>query len=143
VKPGYHLLASRQQKQRSHCNFLRGHAKRAQTNILLLVAVASGYNARTMLVASRARSTQSNRGANARNDEMFYRILRAPPGYPAHQKLTVAAYRTLEDTSADGSGRFFSTFEEARAAIPGAARRLEFEPAYQFLELWESSEPDG
>jgi hypothetical protein len=80
---------------------------------------------------------------------MFYRILKAPPGYPSHQKYMVAEYTTLEFDSCRGNvkaidgSRFFATLEEARKAIPSDARQLPFEPEYQFLELWESSMSGG
>lgn len=77
---------------------------------------------------------------------MFYRILKAPPGYPSHQNYMVAEYTTLEFDSCCGNvktidgSRFFATLEEARKAIPCGARQLPFEPEHQFLELWELSE---
>jgi hypothetical protein len=77
---------------------------------------------------------------------MFYRILIAPPGYPAHQKYMVSEYSSLEYKSycgsledVDGSG-FFATLEDARKAIPGDVRQLPFRPDRQFVELWESPE---
>jgi hypothetical protein len=80
---------------------------------------------------------------------MFYRILMAPPGYAPHQRFMVATYKTLEFDSCtgsvnnlDGSG-FFGSLEEARQAMPTDATRLPFQPQHQFLELWESSQPDG
>jgi hypothetical protein len=78
---------------------------------------------------------------------VFYRILRAPPGYPAHQKYMVSAYTTLEYSSSCGyianevGTRFFATLEEARQAMPQDARKLPFEQEDQFLELWEVSAP--
>lgn len=80
---------------------------------------------------------------------MFYRVLAAPPGYPAHQKYMVAEYTALDFDSCRGNvkttdgSRFFATLEEARKAIPCDGRQLPFEPEYQFLELWESSEAGG
>jgi hypothetical protein len=75
---------------------------------------------------------------------MIYRILAAPPGYPPGHNYMVAAYETLEYGSsvgivrgADGC-RFTATLEEARSLLPSDARRLAFEPEYQFLELWEA-----
>ena len=61
----------------------------------------------------------------------------------------LAKYRTLDYASsfgnvknADGSP-FFASVEEARKAIPtGVRQRLPFEPDHQFVELWESSEPN-
>ncbi len=79
--------------------------------------------------------------------EMFYRILMAPPGYAPHQKYMLAAYKTLEFDSCTGGvnnsdgSRFFGSLEETRQAIPGDANQLPFHPEHQFLELWESSQP--
>jgi hypothetical protein len=80
-------------------------------------------------------------------DGMFYRIMMAPPGYAPHQRYMVAAYRTLELpatgsvglNNADGSP-FFSSLEEARRVIPANAKKLPFEPRWQFFELWEASD---
>jgi hypothetical protein len=74
---------------------------------------------------------------------VFYRILKAPPGYGPDQNYLVAIYETLDYdsmkrsiTKQDGS-KFAATREEARNMIPRSAIRLPFEPEYQFLELWE------
>jgi hypothetical protein len=75
---------------------------------------------------------------------MIYRILAAPPGYPPLHNYMVAAYATLEYGSCLGNVRkadgtlFAVTLEEARSLLPADAKRLPFEPKYQFLELWES-----
>ena len=75
---------------------------------------------------------------------MFYRIIRAPPGYPAHQTFMLAAYETLACDSCKGGAKnvesspFFESLEDARKAIPADARRLPCAPEYQFIELWES-----
>ncbi len=76
--------------------------------------------------------------------EVFYRILKAPPGYPPEQQYLVAAYETLDYysckggiTKDDGSG-FSVTLEEARQMIPTGATRLHSQPDHQFLELWEA-----
>jgi hypothetical protein len=76
---------------------------------------------------------------------VYYRILSAPPGYPPHQRYIVAAYQNLAYDSCLGrltneeGSQFVETLEEARRMIPEQARRLPFEPEYQFLELWEST----
>lgn len=49
---------------------------------------------------------------------------------------------SLLGTAPSPLGRgFFPTIEEARAAIPGAAKQLDIPPVYQFLEAWEMEEP--
>ena len=55
---------------------------------------------------------------------MFYRILKAPPGYPPEQQYQVVAYETLAYdspkfwvTKEDG-GNAVATLEEARRMIP-------------------------
>ena len=74
---------------------------------------------------------------------MFYRILKAPPGYPPHQNFVVVAYETLEFESSCGRTKnsdgtvFFATLEEAREGLPVDARQLSFLPEAQFVELWE------
>jgi hypothetical protein len=74
---------------------------------------------------------------------MFYRILRAPPGYPPDQQYLVAAYETLDYASSkfwltkDDGSKFTATLEEARRLIPSGARHLPSQPDHQFLELWE------
>ena len=81
---------------------------------------------------------------------MFYRILFAPPGYPPDHRFMVGEYRDLEWGSFLGSvavtsptgSKFFETLDDARAAIPQPARQLPFERDAQFIELWESLEPD-
>ena len=74
---------------------------------------------------------------------MFYRILRAAPGYPPEQQYLVGAYETLDYhsckfqlTKHDGS-EFVATLEDARQMLPPGAKRLSFQPDSQFLELWE------
>ncbi len=78
---------------------------------------------------------------------MFYRIMTAPPRYLPEQKYMVGAYGTLQFESAaaylttrNGSN-FFATLEAAREALPAAARRLPYQPEYQFVELWEALLP--
>jgi hypothetical protein len=73
---------------------------------------------------------------------MFFRIIKAPPGYPPDQKYLVAAYETKDARSkrydvmkTDGS-LFAATIEEARQMIPNNSMPLSFEPDGQFLELW-------
>jgi hypothetical protein len=74
---------------------------------------------------------------------MFYRILKAPPGYPADQQYLVAAYGTLAYSSSkyfltkDDGSKFTASLEEARRLIPSGARSLPSQPDHQFLELWE------
>jgi len=77
---------------------------------------------------------------------MFYRIVKAPPGYAPDQKYLVAAYETMDARSkkcnvkkADG-GLFVATVEEARRMIPNNATPHSFEPNDQFLELWEAED---
>jgi hypothetical protein len=76
---------------------------------------------------------------------MYYRILRSPPGYLPSQNFMVAEYGTLDFASMRRNVRsgvgllFFATIEDARGAIPGAARRLEYVPEFQLIELWESA----
>ena len=80
---------------------------------------------------------------------MFFRIVKAPPGYAPAQKFLVAAYETEDACSksynvrkADGT-LFASTLEEARRLMPSNATRLSFEPDGQFLELWEERNGDA
>jgi hypothetical protein len=57
----------------------------------------------------------------------------------------VVAYKTLDFESSvkkTGGTIFAATLEAARSLLPGDARRLPFEPEYQFLELWETDGPD-
>ena len=75
---------------------------------------------------------------------MFYRILKAPPGYPPNQQYLVGAYQALDYdsyvfpvTKVDGS-RFAATLHEAREMIPKGARLLPSQPESFFLELWEA-----
>jgi hypothetical protein len=80
---------------------------------------------------------------------MISRILAVPPGYPPECNYMVAAYRILEHDSCVGSvrradrSRFTATLEETRGLLPPDARRLPFEPEYQFLELWGSDGGTG
>jgi hypothetical protein len=74
---------------------------------------------------------------------MFYRIMKAPPGYPPEQQYLVGAYQSLAYdsylspiTKADGS-RFAATLDEARRMVPAGARLLSSPPEDQFVELWE------
>ncbi len=74
---------------------------------------------------------------------MFYRIIKAPPGFAPDQKYMVAAYETLDMSSKkfevkrkDGT-LFAATLDEARQMMPSKARCCHFEPFGQFLELWE------
>ena len=75
---------------------------------------------------------------------MFYRILKAPPGYSPEQQYLVAAYETLAYDSSkfwvttDDGNTFVATLEEARRVIPKGARLLPSQPDHQFLELWEA-----
>jgi hypothetical protein len=80
---------------------------------------------------------------------MYYRIIKAPPGYGPTENYMVAAYETAELPSkgtairkADGS-RFTATLEEARKMLPPDAKPVSFEPYYQSLELWEVKEQGG
>jgi len=72
---------------------------------------------------------------------MFYRISKAPPGYPAEQQYLVAAYETLAYDSSkfwvtrDDGSKFTATLEEARRLIPSGARRLPSQPHHQFLDI--------
>jgi hypothetical protein len=75
---------------------------------------------------------------------MIYRILTAPPGYPAEARFWVCSYGNLDFDSGvciltreDGE-KFAATLEEARRMIPKGAVRLPFEPKAQFIELWEA-----
>jgi len=75
---------------------------------------------------------------------MFYRIIKAPPGYAPDQNYLVAAYETVDACSkkynvrnADGT-LFAATLEEARRMMPTNAKPHQFEPTDQFLELWEA-----
>ena len=74
---------------------------------------------------------------------MYYRILKAPPGYGPDRNFMVVAYETLELSSQLGRGKkyagalFARTLEEARLHIPTPASQLPFEPDHQFVELWE------
>ena len=77
---------------------------------------------------------------------MFYRIVKAPPGYAPDQNYLVAAYQTMDArskkcniTKADGS-LFAATLEEARRMIPTNATPHSFEPTDQFLEVWEAED---
>jgi len=73
---------------------------------------------------------------------MFYRILKAAPGYPKDQQFSVATYNDLALDSAGGyltndqGSRYVASLHEARQLIPENARRLPFERTNQFLELY-------
>ena len=75
---------------------------------------------------------------------MFYRIIKAPPGYAVEQKYLVAAYETMDllsrkhnVTREDGT-LFATTLEEAREMLPKNAKQQPYQPSDQFLELWEA-----
>ncbi len=75
---------------------------------------------------------------------MFYRILRAPPGYPSQQHYRVLAYESLEYdsvkfwvTKEDGA-KSVATLEEARRLLPAGARYVHSQADHQFIELWEA-----
>ena len=78
-----------------------------------------------------------------RETVMYYRILKAPPGYSSDQSFMLVQYRDLDYASRCGSVKnslgteFFGTIEEARHYLPVTARKLPFESEHQFLELWE------
>lgn len=77
---------------------------------------------------------------------MYYRVMTSPPGCGPNERYMVGMYGTLDMESwthylDELNGRpYFPTLEDARAALPGDARRLPFEPRYQLLELWTDSE---
>lgn len=81
-----------------------------------------------------------------RGNEMFFRIIAAPPGYAPEERYMVAAYDSLDfnslkyTLSTTSGSKFAATLEEARRMIPGSARRLSLERDCQFLELWEGCE---
>jgi hypothetical protein len=74
---------------------------------------------------------------------MFYRIIKAPPGYALEQQYLVGAYETLEydsfrfNMTKDDGTKFAPNLDEAYRMIPTSAKRLPFDPEFQFLELWE------
>lgn len=80
---------------------------------------------------------------------MFYRIIKAPPGYAAGQNYLVAAYETRDALSKnykvrrDDGTLFAATLEDARRMLPENAKQLPFEPIAQFLELWEAESEPG
>lgn len=74
---------------------------------------------------------------------MYYRIMRAPPGYPEDQKYLVGRYKNADTCDGfagylkkeDGT-RFAATLEEARYMLPENSTLMPFKPVDQFLELW-------
>lgn len=75
---------------------------------------------------------------------MFFRIVKAPPGYAPDQKYLVAAYETEDaysksyNVKKDNETFFAASLEEARRMMPNNATPRFFEPDGQFLELWEA-----
>jgi len=71
---------------------------------------------------------------------MFFRILKAPPGFPPEEQYRLVEYENSDLDSHIGRWRPFASLEEARGMIPKDAVRLPFEPMNQFLELYSQDE---
>jgi hypothetical protein len=70
---------------------------------------------------------------------MYYQILSSPPGF--NEKYLLVAYKTLDHASiVHGSTRHAVTLDEAHGMLPPGAKRLDFTPHGQFLELWEAAD---
>ncbi|MDB5341898.1 MAG: hypothetical protein JWP89_275 [Schlesneria sp.] len=71
---------------------------------------------------------------------MFFRILKAPPGFPPEEQFRVVEYENADLDSRIIRWRSVASLEEARRTIPSEAVRLPFEPMNQFLELYSHNE---